>query len=102
MDSGSFVTIYFPILILFVLLHQQSAIQLVLAVKRLRRRRGVVMTNELLHQYTGKQCKIYSGSYGSTVKGKIIQINENWIEVETASGRQIVNAEFVQIIKVLN
>jgi hypothetical protein len=102
MDSGTFVTLYFPIFILFVLLHQQHAFQLILAAKRIRHRRKVAMTNELLQQYTGKQCKISSGSYGSTVKGKIIQVNENWIEVETASGLQIVNAEFVQIIKVLN
>jgi len=33
-------------------------------------------------------------------KGKIINVNENWIEVETKKGIELINAEFVQSIKI--
>ncbi|MDF2593316.1 MAG: hypothetical protein K0S75_2782, partial [Clostridia bacterium] len=31
---------------------------------------------------------------------KIIDVNENWIEVETKKGNELINAEYVQSIKV--
>ncbi len=59
------------------------------------------MTNELLVRFIGKTCKLSTGSYGSTVKGRIVEVNENWVEVETARGRELVNADFIQTIKTL-
>lgn len=58
------------------------------------------MTNELISKYIGKGCKISTGSYGTTVVGRIISINENWIEVETKKGIELINAEFIQSIKI--
>ena|GEM_PF-3822818 len=48
----------------------------------------------------GRVCKISTGSMGTNVAGKIIDINENWIEVETKKGNELINAEFVQSIKI--
>lgn len=58
------------------------------------------MNNELISKYIGKNCKISTGTYGTTVVGKIISINENWIEVETKKGIELINAEFIQSIKI--
>ena len=59
------------------------------------------MTNELLSKHIGKKCKISTGSYGSNVTGRILEIKDNWIEVETYKGLELINAEFVQNVKVL-
>ncbi|KJR44933.1 hypothetical protein UF75_4697 [Desulfosporosinus sp. I2] len=57
------------------------------------------MTNELIKRYIGKSCLISTGSFGTNVKGKIIDVNENWFEVETKKGSELINAEFIQSIK---
>ena len=58
------------------------------------------MTNEVIKKYIGKNCRISTGSFGTNVIGKIIDVNENWIEVETKKGNELINAEFVQSIKI--
>ncbi len=58
------------------------------------------MTNELIKKYVGIKCNIFTGSFGIIVKGKIIDVNENWIEVETKKGSELVNSEFVYSIKI--
>lgn len=59
------------------------------------------MTNEIIKKYIGKYCKITTGSMGTSVVGKIIGVNENWIEIETKKGSELVNADFVQSIKIV-
>ena len=59
------------------------------------------MTNELIIKYINKQCKISTGPWGESLKGKIIAVNDNWIEIETTKGRELVNADFVTKIKVI-
>ena len=68
---------------------------------KIKKKRGVgIMTNEMIKKYVGKNCKISTGSLGTTVVGRIIGVNENWIEVETKKGNELVNADFVQSIKI--
>lgn len=58
------------------------------------------MTNEILKKYVGKECIISTGTFGTNVTGKIMHVNENWIEVETKKGKELINAEFVQSVKI--
>ncbi|AET69004.1 hypothetical protein Desor_3521 [Desulfosporosinus orientis DSM 765] len=59
------------------------------------------MTNELINKYVGKKCIISTGSFGTNVKGTIAAVKENWIEIETSKGQELINAEFIQSIKIL-
>ncbi|MCO5387107.1 hypothetical protein [Desulfosporosinus sp.] len=59
------------------------------------------MTNELIKKYIGKKCLISTGTFGTTVKGIIMGVNENWLEVETKKGNELINAEFIQSIKMI-
>lgn len=71
------------------------------AVIKNKRRRGLnIMTNEVIKKYLGKICKISTGSYGTTISGKIVDVNENWIEVETKGSKELINADFIQSIKI--
>jgi hypothetical protein len=69
-------------------------------VKRKKRKDAIIMTNEVIKRYIGKSCKISTGSFGTNVVGKIIDVNENWIEIETKKGNELINAEFIQSIKI--
>ncbi len=101
MDSGTWIAVYIPVFILlFVILPQQHFTQKVIMLKNKKKWRLKFMINELIKKYIGKNCKISGGSFGTSVTGKIIHVHENWIEVETKNGVELVNAEFVQSIKV--
>lgn len=69
------VAIYMPLFIIFfIILPQQRAVQKAVLFK-LRKRKGVVeMINELIKKYIGKNCLISTGSFGTNVKGKIIDV----------------------------
>ncbi|MGH4137555.1 DUF6897 domain-containing protein [Clostridium sp.] len=58
------------------------------------------MTNEVIKKYIGKKCRISTGSFGTNAIGTIIDVNENWIEVQTKKGNELINAEFIQSIKI--
>jgi hypothetical protein len=102
MDSSSWIAIYLPLFIIFfVVLPQQQHTQMYITRKNKRRKGLMTMTNEMLKKYIGKTCMISTGSMGSSVKGRILDVNENWVEVETNKGIQVVNAEFIMTIKML-
>ncbi|GKX65871.1 hypothetical protein rsdtw13_11290 [Clostridium sp. TW13] len=102
MNSATWIAIYLPIfMLLFVILPQQRNMQK-FVIKKNKNRKGLkIMTNEILKKYIGKECRISTGSLGTNVAGKIVDINENWIEVETKKGMEVINAEFIQSIKII-
>lgn len=102
MDSSSWIAIYLPLFIIFfIMLPQQRQTQMAIT-RKIKRKKGLLtMTNEMLKKYIGKYCTISTGSMGSTVKGRILDVNENWVEVETNKGIQVVNAEFIMTLKIL-
>ncbi len=59
------------------------------------------MTNELLKAYITKKCKLSSGSMENSLTGVLRSLNENWLEVETSNGIQLVNTDFIQKIKII-
>ena len=65
-----------------------------------KRKEETAMTNELIKKYIGKECKISTGSFGTNVEGKILDVIENWLEVDTRKGKELINAEFIQNIKI--
>jgi hypothetical protein len=100
MNSGSWIAIYLPLFIVFfIILPQQNTIKKAIIIK-IKKRRGNKMTSEMISKYIGKNCYISTGTFGINIGGKIISVNENWIEVETKKGNELINAEFVQSIKI--
>lgn len=96
-----FVAIYLPLFVaFFLILSQQNRIKK-LAILKNRKRKGLInMTNEIIKKYIGKNCIISTGSFGTTVNGKIIEVNENWIEVQTKKGSELINADYIQSVKI--
>ena len=100
MTTSTWIAIYLPIFIIFfIVLPQQSSIRKALLIKK--KKKGLrIMTNEVIKKYIGINCSISTGSFGTNLIGKIIDVNENWIEVETKKGIELINAEFIQSIKI--
>lgn len=90
-----------PMFILFfVILPHQRAVQNTVILKIKKRKGEIIMTNEIIKKYIGKNCRISTGTFGVNIAGKIIEVNEKWIEVETKKGNELINSEFIQIIKI--
>ena len=53
------------------------------------------MANELIKKYVGKKCIVTTGSFGSSVTGQISAVEDNWIEINTKKGPQLVNADYI-------
>lgn len=101
METGSWIAIYLPLFVILIAQAQNEASIRNMIIRRHRRKEFKPMTNELLQKYVGKRCRISSGPYGTSTRGVIREVNDNWLEVETNQGSELVNAEFVQNIKVL-
>ncbi len=101
MNSSNWIAIYLPLFIIFLIIFpHQRELQKKVTIKN-RKRKGVRnIMNEIVMKYIGKTCKISSGSFGTNITGKIIDVKENWIEVETRKGKELINADFIQNIQV--
>ena len=86
----------FFILLLFFLIRsrRKTAVRLCLIRKRKQKKERTVM-NELLKQYVGTNCIIYSLEDFVNTTGVITSLNEPWLEVETKNGKKLVNTEYV-------
>jgi len=103
MSFGTWIAIYIPLFVLFFVLIPQQNLMHAQAYKMIvKRRRSRMLDHKLIKKYIGRECKITTGSYGTTTSGKVLDVKENWIEIETRKGIELMNAEFVQNIKVKN
>lgn len=101
MNVSIWIAIYLPLFIIFlVVIPNQLKIQKFIIQKNKKRKGVIIMTNEIIKKYIGSNCKISTGSYGTNIEGIILEINENWIEVQTKKGKELINADFIQNIKV--
>jgi len=95
MDTSTWIAIWLPIFVLlFVILPAEEQRRRALMVKNRRRGKGF-MANELLKKYLGRRCAVSTGSFGSTVTGVITAVEDNWVEVVTNKGPQLLNADYV-------
>lgn len=88
-------------ILFFIIFPQQREMKKLISLKMKKRKGAIIMTNEIIKKNIGNNCKIFTGSFGINVIGKIIDVNENWIEIETKKGSELINADFIQSIKIL-
>lgn len=102
LSPGTWIAIYMPIFIIFfIILPEQRHTQKLMIKKKKNKKGAMIMTNTMLKKYIGKNCRISTGSFGTNVNGTIIDINENWIELETSKKTELINTEFIQSIKII-
>jgi len=102
LNSSTFIAIYLPMFILFFVIIPQQNMAKKIMISRIKRIRGLnSMSNEFIGKYKGKRCKIVTGAMGNTVTGEIVEVRENWIEVETRKGKELINTDFIQSIRII-
>ncbi len=102
MDTGVWIAIYLPIIIIIFIVYP-SDMKKIKLVRLIKKKRGVkVMSNELIDRLVGKEVLITTGSLGSSYnKVVVVEVVENWIKVEKKGKMDLINIDFVQGIKVL-
>ncbi len=101
MDIGALMTIIFPLFSLFFAVMPKKKGTAGAVIVKIKKKRGVIMMiNEAIKKYKGNNCIISTGTFGATVVGRIIEVEEKWIEVETKKGTQLVNSEFIQSVTI--
>ena len=102
MDFTAYIAIYLPLFILFlIILPKQKTIQNYIAHKNKRKRGINSMASVLLEKLIGKVCVINTGSFGVGVQGTVVAVEENWLEIKTKKGVEMVNADLAVNIKVV-
>ena len=90
-----------PLFILFfIILPSNRMMKKSIMIAKKRKLGRVAMTNEVIKKYVGEKCAISTGSLGTSVVGVITNVSENWLEVQTKSGSELVNADFVVNIRI--
>lgn len=90
--------IIFVILAIAILMRRR---RLALALRTIRKKkRGNREMTELIKNYIGKECLIYTCiSSSSQITGVIKSCNDGWIEIETNGQTDIVNCDYVTRIR---
>ena len=58
------------------------------------------MNNELLERCTGQTCKFTMGvGVSQTVKGAVLSVNGNWIELQTKKEIRLLNADYISYVE---
>lgn len=61
------------------------------------KRKGRIIMSELLNKYIGLEVIITTIS--NSVSGKLTKIENGWAEIETGTGSEMINLEYVTLIK---
>ena len=102
MEPANFIAIYMPIFMLFFVILPAQREKERFIVRKLKRKRGeALMNNELITDFIGKRCKLSTGSLGNSIVGVILEVKDNWLLVETNKGKELINSDFVQSIKII-
>lgn len=100
MNPSTFIAIYMPVYIIFLIILPQQRRRLRTIIMKKRLREKDKMTTELIKRYIGRYCTISTGSLGTTVRGLITDVIDNWIEIQTKNGKRLINADFAVDIKI--
>lgn len=72
----------------------------VIAHKIHKNKKGAFKMTDLINDYIGKECLIYTCMSSSQITGTICSCKDGWLVVENANGqRDIVNCEYVTRIR---
>jgi hypothetical protein len=100
MSSSTWIAVYLPLILMFaIIIPQQVAMRSALRL-RISKKKGIdYMNTDVIRKYIGKSCQASTGTYGVKITGTIMSVDDNWIEIQTKKGIELLNAEYVQNIK---
>ena len=93
---------YIPIIILFVIiyidsLNKKKEIHKLVLKKLSKRKEGVSKMNEMIKEFIGKECIVYT--FQSQVTGIIEKVEDNWMCIKKDNNTEIVNIDYINRIR---
>jgi len=70
-------------------------------IRNTRRRGNMAIPKALTANYLGRPCMLATGNFGGNIAGTISAVEENWLQIKTNQGEQLVNSDFVVSIRPL-
>lgn len=101
MESVAFIPMYTAILVTIIMAANQRQAVAKMMIAKIKKRGQTAMTNDIIKKHIGSTCMFSTGTLGANATGTILDVQENWVEIQTKKGIQVINAEFVQQIKVI-
>ena len=92
-----FLYVFFIVILCMYLQRRRRIHQIIRKHIKMKKGKGIINMNELMHKYIGKEVIIYTGL--SSVSGTLTKIEDSWAELETATGSQILNLEYISRIR---
>lgn len=99
----TFSAAYVPIIVIIILMFaESSAYKNWVVIKKQKGRRGLYYMSDYLKKFVGKKCFVSTGSFGTSITGTIMGIEDKWMEIEVKENKpkEIINLEFVQRMRV--
>ena len=101
MDSGNFVAVFLPLFTVFIVLLQLQKRRRRMAIMHHLRKKGVLrMSIDAIKRNIGRECQITT-MLEKKVSGTIVEVSDNWVEIENKRVREFINVEFVERFRLL-
>ncbi len=55
--------------------------------------------NEMINEFVGRECLVYTSSSVGSITGTITDVKENWITLKTADSVELINLDYVIRVK---
>lgn len=86
------------IIIIIIAVVLQQSTMLVIQRMHQRKKGGIVLTKELIAQLVGKTFAFSFAMSSGSMKGKVLSVQDNWIELQTKQKTNFVNADYITSI----
>ena len=91
MNPALFLSCFLPILVM-VLLWQQERLHIHLKMAQRKRKKGSGFMQELIKEYMGKECLVYT--LNSQLTGTVTEVADGWLRLSGAGGEDTVNLDY--------
>lgn len=91
--------LYITIIFLFVIIlyRKKKRNNQIEILRKTRNRRNRIMSGDMLKVFIGKDCVVYT--IDKYVSGIIEQINDNWLNIKTQDGLEMLNIDYIVRVK---
>lgn len=98
MEFSTYIPLFILLIVLYITYTSTTMEMQKLVLKRIsKRKEGIEKMNELIKNFIGKECIVYT--LQSQVTGIIEKVEDNWISIKKDDNIEIVNIEYINRIR---
>lgn len=97
MNVTLYLCIFLPLLLIFLNERRQNYQLTIQRIKRRKISKGATAMFELIQGFLGKECLLYT--MNSQITGTVREVKDGWVQLETASGIEAVNLDYVMRVR---